>query len=806
MFSTNTRIGRLGVCTVLMLGTAVGACPVFAQQAAPPPRDSAQPNELEDIVVTAQKREQSLQTVPISVSVMTAETIQANRIENVKDLSALAPNLVVRLSGGGAQIPNYTLRGIVTAGVSLGTDKGVGLYIDGVYVQTVAGSVFDFADIARIEVLKGPQGTLFGRNATGGAISITTKNPTGVLGGYQQFTYGNYDQFRSKTHIDLPQLGPISASVTYLHSQRRGDVRNLGAGTRINYGPASGGALGVLTSPKYLGGGNTDAVNAAVKFDFHPDLSLVYKFDYASAHLTPNASGIAYLLPGNYLAGLYASSSNPMTPISTKRPDAVNNSLSAPTYNRVMGHNLTAAWHVNDDISFKNILSYRKSYTTNFYQLDGLGGLQVPIAPGLSAPFSVITNTSKDDDSQWSNEFQMNISNQWFNLTAGYLHFHSFQQTGGFSNIYNVPTFLAYVGQNTSAVGMPGVAPANPGYEPSHIRVNSDAWFIQPEIHLTSKLDIVGGARITSDRKDGVEPFPIPGAGPANVIRYRDRGEITYLAGINYRPTDNILTYAKYADGYISGGQLATITFKPERAFSYEVGVKAELFQHRFRSNLAIFDVKYQNIQVTTLGLLTGVPSAAAFATAVVPVGDARAKGFEWENTLVPVNGLTLTANLGYTDFHYIKDTLFAGIVYASGAPGYRVQSRPKWTGQLSAQYETAEVLNGGHLVFRMDGNFKSKETLSSDIAPGSGPSALVDPILKNAVTVPFSWLVNGRVALAGIELGRTKAEIAVWSRNIFNNRNMTQFVGLDLGTTGFVGSAIYQDARTFGLDASISF
>ncbi len=138
----------------------------------------------------------------------------------------------------------------------------------------------------------------------------------------------------------------------------------------------------------------------------------------------------------------------------------------------------------------------------------------------------------------------------------------------------------------------------------------------------------------------------------------------------------------KYADGHIAGGQLVMITFAPEHAYFLEARMTTEVFDRPLRSNLALFTVKYKNVQNITAGVLAGIPSCAAFSSAVVPVGDARAKGFEWENTLVPTN-------LGYTDFKYGESRLFPNLVFASGAPGYFQPARPKWTGSMSAQYET---------------------------------------------------------------------------------------------------------------------
>jgi iron complex outermembrane receptor protein len=334
--------------------------------------------------------------------------------------------------------------------------------------------------------------------------------------------------------------------------------------------------------------------------------------------------------------------------------------------------------------------------------------------------------------------------------------------------------------------------------------VNSDAVYAQPEIHVTETFDLVAGIRVTHDQKDGRESFPGTVASPSNgrgtPIRYRHT-EVTWMAGMNYKPNRDTLLYAKYATGYISGGQLATIVFAPETAASWEAGAKADLLDHRLRSNLAIFRVKYGSIQQATLGALTGIPSAAPFSQAIVPSADAIAKGFEWENTYVPIDGLTLAANLGYTDFNFIEGTVFPGFVLTSGAPGFQVSQRPKWTGNLSGQYKTGEVLAGGRLAFRLDGNFKSKTLLSSDVTPGTGPTAQEDPAYRAAATAPFQWIVNGRVALEGFKVGQTTAEVALWGRNIFNNRDIIQFTGL-----GFAGAVLYQPARTYGVDVTLSF
>jgi iron complex outermembrane receptor protein len=158
----------------------------FAQSAAPAPpapAGGAQASSgLEEIVVTAQKREQNVQDVPIAVTALTASALVNNRVESVTDLSGLAPGVNVIPAAGGSQIPSFSLRGITSYGVVPGSDKEVSIYLDGVYISSPRGSIFNLPDARSIEVLRGPQGTLFGRNATAGAVSITTRDPNGKIG------------------------------------------------------------------------------------------------------------------------------------------------------------------------------------------------------------------------------------------------------------------------------------------------------------------------------------------------------------------------------------------------------------------------------------------------------------------------------------------------------------------------------------------------------------------------------------------------------------------------------------------------
>lgn len=788
------------------------------QQSAP----SGNAGGLEEIVVTAQRREQKLQSVPISITALSAESLKANRIETVGDLNAIAPNLTVRPGAGGNQSPNYTLRGILGASSAAGQDKGVSPYLDGVYLQAQSGSLFELADIERIEVLKGPQGTLFGRNATGGAIQIVTKDPTGEFGGYQELSGGNYGIFRTKTHLELPAWGPVSAYITYLHSQREGDTKNLGAGTRWNY-LDSGAVHGIRTSPETLGDTDANAVMGAVKYKTE-EFQLSYRFDYSHNDFTPNAEGVAYL-PPSLVANLYAVSPNPMTPVTNRRPDAVNNWFATPSFQENWGHNVTAQYWLNDDVSFKNILSQRMTRLATTFQLDGVGGLTnvpvflapgafyppgfIPLGPGgnpnlasfvKGAPFIFLGNNAYDREWQWSEEFQVNVTKDWMTLTAGYLHFYNHITSGGFTDGYNTTITQVIAGQNTALKGSPFVIPANPGYKGNTVQTFSNALYAQPEFHLTEKLDLQVGLRWTQDIKNGHEDYPdqqlSPGSSP---IQYK-HSQFTYLAGLNYKLDRDTLLYAKYSTGYVSGGSLATLSYKPEKARSWELGVKTEQFDNRLRSNLALFDARYSNLQYDTSGSLTGLDSTKLFAQAVVNQGDAHALGFELENIFAATPHLTFTANLGYTNFKYEQATIPPNLASVSGPPGFKPFQRPNFTGTLGAQYTSDELWRGSHLTARIDANFRSETLMTSNTVSTQSPT-VSDPDILRAANSPFVWLVNTRVALSEIDLGATRAEVALWSKNLLDEREIVQYVGL-----GLVGSVIYEPARTFGVDVRFDF
>jgi iron complex outermembrane recepter protein len=812
-------------CTALASSWAF-ATGVHAQEA------STDRAELQEIIVTAQKREQSAQDVPIAITAITQDALQANRVTSVQDISGMAPNMIVRPAAGGAGIPSFSMRGIVSYGVVPGSDKETSVYLDGVYISSTFGSAFELPDLERIEVLRGPQGTLFGRNATAGAISVVTRDPSGKFAVHQEVTGGNYNQFRTRTSIDLPAWGPVSASVSFVHDERRGDVQNLGAGTVWDRtGPNTG--LGVLASPKYLGDKSVNTWFAAVKFEPNDTFLTTYKYDYAFNHYTPDAIapiGInpSFPLIGPVLSAVVNSQTVPVAfDTAATRPNAVNNSFTTPAVQRNEGHNLTSDLTITDHLSLKNIASYRDSAVYSADQLDGLGGLTftpqavVPyatflafstyptnfnaalaaipgyasaIAPQVGSRFLVTTDNAQTSNEQWSDELQLNYDSKLLTLTAGALYFHQQDVSGAPPGISSNFAFALIPASGRIPLGNEGT---------SYNKAKSLAGYTQAEVHLMPQLDLVGGFRVTRDEKSGTYVSAgtyVPGPGGFtdgtfinqvfSPFDYR-KTKPTYSAGVNYKPSDFTLVYGKYSTGFVSGGAVGGVAFQPETVRSWEGGIKTDLLDHRLRSSLTIFDAKYDDLQSAQSGDNVGHPE---LGTVIIDQGDLTAKGVEFEGSALPLKGLTLSASFGYTNVEF--GTVNPILIAATGG-AYVPTLIPKWTSDLAAQYETTPLFGDARLLLRTDANWRAKER--TDANPYRAAEI---PVFAPIQFSPASWVVNARAALRDIKVGPTTAEVAIWARNLNNNKSTLfplDFLSYELASD-------FQPARTYGVDLIVDF
>jgi iron complex outermembrane recepter protein len=804
---------------------------------------------LAEIIVTAQKREQSVQDVPIAVTAVTADSLKTNRIFTVADLGSIAPGVTVRPSAGGVQVPSFTIRGQNSFGVVAGSDKQVSIYLDGVYISAARGSIFELPDVARLEVLRGPQGTLFGRNATAGAVSVVTRDPTGEFGVKLEGSYGNFDAYRLRASVDLPQMGPFSGYFSYLRNYKRGDIRNANAGQIWDRTLSPDPNFAKITrSPEFLGTADSQTYFAALKFE-SGDFKMVYKFDLNNDKGTPDGTAvinfnaaafpIAQLVPALTPAALFLNTTN-------QAPSVVSNGWSVPRIQKVFGHNATMTWSASDNLTVKNIFAYRQTKLFAPTAIDGIGGLVMTqaafdqavlntaygavggqaafntfpagtqafilgqTAAGLAPVFPVggrillVASAASNVAKQWSDELQVNYSSEKLQVTAGALWFHSDDQTGGAERTQNTVQFAVPLFSASGVIRL--------GNEGRYFnKATSVAAYAQLEYKLSERLTAVGGARITHDKKtsrfrwDSVVSgviVPRPDIVPAE---YKDTRP-SFLIGLNYKPNDDTLIYGKWSNSFVSGGSVAGIGFTPEKASSFELGFKGDFLDHKLRTNLALFYVDYKGYQqpssttsAEAIAFLNaqfgnlGTTLASNLSTFVQQAHDVRAKGFEIEVTALPARGLTIGGSMGYTDTDYLNIT---PVFLASQGGQYVPSVRPKVTGTLYASYESEPIMGDATFAIRLDGLYSSYLNLQ-----GREPILRAQGFPDRVLGVPAHWKLNGRAAIKHITIGGAAAELAVWGRNLTNSRYENSVLNF-----GFMAAANYEPARTFGVELGIQF
>lgn len=812
--------------TAISLGLSVST-PVFAQS------DPAQSEwrGLQEIIVTAQKREQSLQDVPIAVTALGENELAANRVISVSDLTGLAPGMVVAESAGGQKIPFFIMRGANSAGLVPGSDKQVSLYLDGVYLASTRGSIFDLPDVERIEVLRGPQGTLFGRNATAGAVSVSTRDPTGEVGVKASVSVGNYDQYRFQGSIDFPQVGPLSGYISALYNYQRGDIRNVAAGQVWDRTRSLTPRVAkVARSPEYLGTTDSISVFAALKFE-SGDFTTVYKFDWNEDKGTTRGTALVGYDPrgllGNFLDTLIRTQPIPV-PVAPdgKRPKEVSNGFLVPNDQEAMGHSLTSTYQISDSLSVKNIFAFRKSYIFGPGAIDGISSLIITpesilpfatlaafsslppadaqaaiptfiqnLTPLIGSPYVGVAGAPEGRSRQYSDEIQFNYNSELLTATVGGLWFQSKDWVNG-HGFWNTITFSPVPG---------GVVPIqNSGI--NYNKAVSLAGYAQFEFHLTPQLDVVGGIRVTRDKKTGTFTFGRTPATLTTVAFEFKKTKPTYLVGVNWKPAQDILLYGKFSTGFVSGGSVAGIPFAPETVTSWEAGIKAAVFDRKLRANLALFQASYKHVQGPSaptspeardfVDRFTGNPAIKDFVgTFVADLGNIDAKGFEFDVTAAPVRGVTLGGSLAYTDTDYVY---INPLQIPTDGVLPLLNNRPAWTGSVFGQYDSPPIGAGdAYLSVRGDAFWQDKYILTT--APNAPIYSTFGAPIRGT---PAYWRINGRVALRDLDLGGIRTELAGWVKNLTDERALNS--GLNL--SGILASANFIPARTYGVDLTIRF
>ncbi|SFS09024.1 iron complex outermembrane recepter protein [Sphingomonas jatrophae] len=737
---------------------------------------SAQPTGgIQDIVVTARRTEERLQNVPVAVTGFSALQVQALGITNFGDIAKGIPNLEAQRQFGSASSPQFYLRGVATGTLKFEADAGIGLYIDGVYLGRPAGAAFDLADIQRVEVLRGPQATLFGRNSTGGAINYITSSPRGELGVRVDGTLANYDRRKGKISIDLPALGPLSARISYLHDEFDGFVRNLTPSRSFQFTEP----FGTIRSAKSFGGENTDAVTAALRLDLAA-LVVDYKFDYTNKVSTQLGQQLLGFNPTFAPTGSLIVNTPGAVVVgpSTRRQKALALDFTTPSHLKIQGHSVTAKYEMTDDVSVKSITGFRK-LDENVGGNDIDGGALVDPFTGSGAPFTYISSVEDRHQKQFSQELQLlgRISSLDFVL-GGFF----FRETGRDNNPVFVGSLLPTSGVITPSTGPGTGSTINLFGVPSDYLAGSNVTVRNRSVagygHLAYKaqrFELAGGIRYSKDnrRENLLAAGLVPFVTPSQVYKVtNDHWDFDATSTFIFNP--NVRAYARFATGYISGGVLGGIAFKSETIKSYEVGFKGDFLDRTVRLNLAAFHSDRRNVQTLSF--------SAASGTFIVSSPKASENGLEVEATLAPTGGLTFTGSFGYLDASLADDPV-------SGAP---VRSlAPRYTAGVSGQYEFPKFGNESFVTARVDGFFKGKR--ASDPLVNASTQALTE--------LPSRFDVNARISLVDLPIGGTKVRVSAWAQNLTYNKKLE--FARDL-STAVIG--VFQVPRTYGIDLGFAF
>ena len=767
--------------------------PQAASVAAATP-EGAQSSGVEEIVVTAQRRAENLQRTPIAITALTSQALRTSGITDLTGVIQATPSLnfapyplssttlVVYMRGQGIGDP-----GLITK------DGGVGLYVDGIYQSRPQASTFDLADVERVEVLRGPQGTLYGRNTTGGAVNIISKKPTGEFDVHGLVGGGNFGYKRAIVNVDLPEFAGFKVKLTGLYNNQDGWAKNLHTD-------------GVPDTHDWQSD-RRYAFRGAVRWEPASNVTIDYSGDYSKDRTTPvryviRDPSLKYVLdnyPNARLAPFFANYNS--------NPDRSYRAAYLP-YGHVEsdGQTLIAEWRPVDSLALRSISGYRH-INFNTYQ---------DYTEAFFLPYDgVDTIHSKT----YTQEFQaVGDLGDTIKYVFGLYYFHEKADHIQFTNNLGDLTQLG----PDSAILSNRVTNAKSTSKAAYGQVT---W--TPPI-LDSRLGLTLGGRYTEDKRvaDRVRTIQYFFGDTSPLIDPRFYGPGVYVPGgtvigatdvsskkfnpsfvASYRVNDQISTYAKVVTGYKAGGSneaspTFTRTFNPEKVTSYEVGVKSDLFDRRVRLNLAAYYARYKDLQLDISANAQDVSQSDTFN-----VGKANIKGLEADLTVVPVDGLTLSASYAYSDYK-IKDVLApAGSIFdpainpaATTKPGdditgyFVLPFTPKNSYRLSGDWTVFKTATGS-LAAHADFTWKGKVFTTA----GDGPSV---PKGRDFPVNDSYGLLDGRLTYTIQRNGGHNVSIGAFGKNILDKRYPGFVIGLGSITAGYTARPeSYGTPRTYGIE-----
>jgi iron complex outermembrane receptor protein len=764
---------------------------------------------VQDIVVTATKRETNLQKTPIAINVVSSADIEKQHVQSLIDFAnGTVPSLRVATFEARQSALTIGIRGIVPFDQNqTARDTGVGVYIDGVYLGRSQGLNAALFDVERIEVLKGPQGTLFGRNTEGGALSIVTKAPTGQFDGRVQAGFGNYGQYDGEVHVDFPEVANIAIKVDGVMQHQDATVKDPLAGqTGWNYYNRVGGRIQALWKP--IEGLSLDLAFDKSRDENTPNYSQLINYNPNGFPVSKLSNGVLTCAAG---AGKCVNPLSPLVLVSgdNRQSTAEIGVPQQPSVDKTQGITGTLKYDIAPQIQLRSITAWREVSTV---QYDNSGGAHRTVF----APNAKFSRYSLSDlnQHQFSQELQLVGSVPQLDWVAGAYYFieHANEEAATpSSNQWNADG-TAYTILPSQVFGP--ITSANQGW-------NREDWFRQRGSFARSRsfalfgqatytpagidqLHLTAGGRWTKDKREGT--LYIVNGAPVNYGFNFDHSRFDPMVTLAFDATPDINLYAKYATGYRAGGandRSATFTpFGPESVKSYEVGAKMQFLDHKVRLNLAGYIMDRKDTQVDFDNVNTD-PSSPYFnlhteETRNAP-GTTKIHGVEADLTVHPADWVSFGASYAYT---YTKVPQTANPFVQPGVNPIQnvfIVYTPPNAASGWIDLKQPVNSNGTEVRFHIDGAYADPQ-YSFEAEPVKTDSSLV---------------FNASLALAEIPLGNTstKATITLWSRNLFDETHIYRRSAANSlpSTTGSLAGVLgdygnFNPPRTFGLEGTVHF
>ncbi len=712
--------------------------------------------EVEEIIVSARRRTESIQDAPVSVTAISPNQLEAAASPNIQDLEGLTPNLVIDPNNVTPNSASIAIRGISFEDIEKSFDPAVGVILDGVYLGTNNGALLNFFDFSSVEVLRGPQGTLFGRNTTGGVINIRRSRPTGEFGGKVRVAFGNFGRQDYRAVLNTPLVeDKLAAKLFYFSSDFDGFYRNVTKNRRTGRSKSESVGVSVLATP-------------VESFDLL--LTAEHGHDGGEVVVTPynrSTDLICLQLPVGPGGSLVRVTGIPAVECSPRQPKDLYTAFSNQSDATSLSRNALTA-EANWRLGWTTLTS-----VTGYIETDEDTNWDVD-----ATSIDFFTTQRVQDYYQFSQEFRAagDLSDN-VNYVAGLYYFYSeysLQQTSRLG---------AFLGNGRST-------------QLADHNAQSYAAFADVDWKLTERLRLSFGGRYTSDHKKLNNRF----VGGFNVSGSETWNEFTPRVGVDYRFMDDVLGYASFTRGYRSGGYngrastvLSSITtYDPEKVDSYELGLKTSAFDRRLTFNVAAFYTKYNDKQEETVIPTPG--GATAQETIVTNAASATIKGLEFELTAVPVENLTFRAAMGLLDAEYDQFPSRSAAGLPIDLSTLTMRRAPDVTGSISADYrfqtEAGDVVLSGQ--YRYIDRYQTTISRAPGVIPfRNDPRGLTDA--QNNVEASLSWSTT---------LANGKLSAQLWGRNLLNDKGLSSA----LPVAGLFTFGGVRPPRTYGIEIGYEF